>query len=468
MIKIMNRSILLGLATLVLATGCRKRDAVLADNLVNFQTDAQGLTENENSIDIRLTLTRGTDRDIPVTVNFTMEGLVYGTDFTTTPAANGNSISLTIPSGNNEVVLRVDKAPGALFDGDEKINFEIYSSGSPVLIGVKKQFTLTFSELVANTSSMMVDGGGATFPNKVFIDLSANRQTAVQRTNWDLGFYTGSDDFRVILNSSVGMMAKQINKNDLTQVTALDTVGFSTEVAFSQFAPTIESLAYIDYPDGDLTRTAIAAISANASDNKVYIVNMGSGIGTPAPARGWKKIRVIRNASGGYTLQHADISSSTFQEVQIGKDENYFFKYVSFASGAVEVEPEKNKWDLAWTYFSNVADFGTGEVPYMYQDIILQNKRVTVAKVMTADKAFAEFSEADLSAGLDFKSAQTSIGADWRSGGGPGSGPAIRTDRYYIVKDADENYYKVKFTGLTNNGERGYPSFEAALVKRGS
>jgi hypothetical protein len=81
-------------------------------------------------------------------------------------------------------------------------------------------------------------------------------------------------------------------------------------------------------------------------------------------------------------------------------------------------------------------------------------------------KAYADFSEADLT-GLDFLRGQTSIGADWRSGGGPGSAPAVRTDRYYIIKDGNENYYKIKFTGLTNNGERGYPSFEGALVKRG-
>jgi hypothetical protein len=166
-------------------------------------------------------------------------------------------------------------------------------------------------------------------------------------------------------------------------------------------------------------------------------------------------------------LQHADIGATSFQEVQVTKDENYFFKYVSFANGAVNVEPEKKKWDLAWTYFSNSVNFGTGEVPYLYQDIILQNRNVSVAKVMIADKAFADFSEADL-AGLTFQTSQISIGADWRSGGGPGSGPAVRTDRYYIVKDGDENYYKVKFLSLTNNGERGYPSFEAVLVKRGA
>lgn len=462
----MNKGLLIGMAVLLFAAGCRKRDAALADNLVNFETSAQGISESENSIIVKLTLSRGTDRDIPVTINLSADGLVYGTDFTTSPAASNNTLSVTIPSGNNETSFTVTKAPGALFDGDERITFDIYSSGSPVLIGVRKQYELSFSELVANTSNVMVEGGGANFPNKVFIDLSANRQTSVLRTNWDLGFYTGSDDYRVILNSSAAMMAKQINKNDLSQVTALDTVGFSTEVAFSQFAPTTASLPYIDYPNGDLTRTAIASIAADAADNKVYIVNMGTGVGTPAPARGWKKIRIIRNAAGGYTLQHADIGATSFQEVQVTKDENYFFKYVSFANGAVNVEPEKKKWDLAWTYFSNTVNFGTGEVPYLYQDIILQNRNVTVAKVLTADKAFADFSEADL-AGLNFQSSQVAIGADWRSGGGPGTAPAVRTDRYYIVKDGDENYYKVKFTSLTNNGERGYPSLEAALVKRG-
>ena len=465
--QLLSKVMMMSLAVLLFVSGCRKRDAALPDNLVNFETDTQGMAEAENSATVRLKLVRGTDQNIPVTINFSLEGLEYGTDFTTVPAATNNSISLTIPSGNNETSFVVNKTPGTLFDGDEKINFSIYSSGSPVLIGVRKEFILSFSQIVANAVNLMVNGGGVSFPNKVFIDLSANRQTAVNRTSWDLGFYSGADDFRVILNSSSAMMAKQLDKNDLTQVTSLDTVGFSTEVAFSQFAPSALSLPYIDYPNGDLTRTAIAAVSANASENKVYIINQGLGIGTPAPERGWKKVRILRNAAGGYTLQYADIAATTFQEIQVSKSEDYFFKYISFANGAVNVEPEKDKWDLAWTYFSNVTNFGGGEVPYLFQDIMLQNRNVGVAKVMTSTKAYADFTEADL-AGLTFATAQASIGADWRAGGGPTSAPAVRTDRYYIIRDGNDNYYKVKFTSLTNNGERGYPSFEAALVKKGA
>jgi hypothetical protein len=462
-----TRAGLVLLSAVIVLSACRKRpDVSLPDNLVTFETSAQGLSSSENSISVKVKLSRGTDKDIPVTINVTPQNAVYGTDFTTVPATNASGqIVVTIPSGNNEASFTVSKVPGVLYDGNEKIVFDLYSSASPILIGASKQFTLTFAELIATSASATIDGGGATFPNKVFIDLSANRQVPVLRTNWDLGFYTGPD-YRVILNSSVGMMAKQIAKNDLSQVTAADTIGFSVDVAFSQFAPTTSSLAYIDYPDGDLTKTAIAAVSATATDNKVYIINRGFGVGTPAAERGWKKVRIIRNAAGGYTLQYADIAAATFSSVDISKDDAYFFKYVSLSTGAVSVEPEKKKWDIAWTYFSNVTNFGTGEVPYLFQDIILQNRNVSVAKVLVTTRAYADFSEADLST-LTFSSVQTAIGSDWRSGGGPGSAPSIRTDRYYVIKDGDNNYYKLRFTALTQNGERGYPAFEVTLVKRG-
>ena len=455
----------LSLSVLLILSACRKKDAPLPDNLVEFESNEQGISESSSSMVIKVKLSRATDKDIPMTVSIVPTGVAYTTDFTTVPAATAGAIPLTILSGNAETSLTINKTNGVLFDGDEKVVFRIESSGSPVIIGTAKEFTLKFAELVASNSSMVMDGGGATFGNKVFIDLSANKQIAVQRSKWDLGFYTHPDSFRVILNSSSAMMAKQINKNDLNAVTAADTVGFSTDVTFNQAAPVTEALSYIDYPNGDLSKTAIASIATTAADNKVYIINRGTGIGN-SPARGWKKIRVLRNASGGYTVQHADIGATSFQEITIAKDDTYFFKYISFENGAIEVEPAKKKWDISWTYFANVTNFGTGEVPYLFQDIILSNRNVQVAKVMTATKAYADFAEADISA-QTFTSTQTSIGSDWRSGGGPSTSPAVRTDRYYIIKDGDNNYYKIRFTALTQNGERGYPAFEFALIKRG-
>ena len=453
-------------------SACRKKDAIAPDNLVNFEITTIGITAAENSATLKLKTTAAVTQNTDVLVRVTAQNAVYGTEFTTSSPINvttgpeAGTFKVTIPSGNNEVSFTISKVAGTLYDGDEKLFLDIYSSATPVIIGASKQLVVNFAELVSTTTLAVVNGGGATYPNKVFIDLSANRQTTAARTGWDLGFYNGADDFRVTLNSSVNMMAKQLSKNDLNAVTAADTVGYSADVAFSQTAPAITQLPYIDYPDGALTKTAIAAVSATATDNKVYIINRGNSVGTPAPVRGWKKIRIIRNASGGYTLQHADIAATTFSSVDISKDDAYFFKVVSFETGSAIVEPQKKKWDITWTYFANVTNFGAGEVPYMFQDIILINRNVQIAKVMEATKAFAAFAETDIAA-QTFLTTQNAFAADWRSGGGPGTAPAVRTDRYYIIKDGDNNYYKIRFTALTQNSERGYPAYESVLVKKG-
>jgi hypothetical protein len=465
-----SRVVTFSICAMLLFGACRKREGItLPDNLVTFNSTELGMSESETSLPVKVKLSRGTDKEVEITVNFTTQGVTYGTDFTTTPAAVSGVISVVVPMGNNEATFTITKAPNALFDGDEKINFELHSSASPVLIGAVKTFTLEFKELVAANSSMLINGGGATYPNKVFIDLSANRQTPVLRTNWDLGFYSDPTDFRVILNSTVGMMAKQIDKSDLNLVSATDTAGFTETVAYSPFAPDPSQMPYVDYPNGDITRTAIAPISATATDNKVYIINRGSGIGSPAPARGWKKIRVIRNANGGYTVQHADIAATSFTSVDIPKNAAYFFNYFSFESGAVTVEPEKTKWDIAWNYGGFLTNFGGGEVPYMFQDLIFQNRNVQVAKVLSSTKAYESFTEASLTDGTipaaSWNSSQVSIGSDWRQ---TTPSPAqARSDRYYIVMDGNNNYYKLKFTGLTDGGVRGFPAIAYELIKRG-
>ncbi|MGB3007539.1 MAG: HmuY family protein [Chitinophagaceae bacterium] len=460
------KGILFFITAIVMMAACRKRDAELPGLLVNFENSSQGITTGESFLEQRLVLSRVAEEDISISLKLSEQGVVHGTDYTTEPVAVSGNINLVIPAGSNAVSFRISKVNGILFDGDEKIFFDINSTGIPSQPGIKKQLTVGFEELIAKDATAVINGGGLLYPNKVFIDLSASRETPVVRTAWDLGFYTGTDDFRVVLNSSSAMMAKQINKNDLTQVTAADTIGFSSDVAFSLFSPTTTSLPYIDYPTGDLTKTAIASVSSIESNNKVYIVNRGLGIGSPASARGWKKIRIIRNATGGYILEQADIAASTFTSIDIPKDEAYFFKYVSFENGIVMVEPQKKKWDIAWSYFSNVTNFGAGEVPYLYQDFILINRNVQAAKVITGSIPFSTFDSTHIGT-VAFSSGQNVIGADWRSGGGPTSGPAVRTDRYYIIKDGVGNYYKIRFTSLTKNGERGYPAYEVILVKKG-
>lgn len=307
---------------------------------------------------------------------------------------------------------------------------------------------------------------GSAAGNSVYLDLSADKQTTALRAGWDLGFYCGSD-FRVILNNTTSAGAKVLTQNDLTTVGAADTIGLT--LATSQTNPLPEQLAWFDNVAGDLTKTVIPAVSATDADNKVIILNRGTGGGIAA--RPWIKLRVLRNTSGGYTLQYAGIQETVFKILQIPKDAFYHFKSISFENGMVDAQPEKEKWDLVWTYSVFETNFGAGQVPYNFSDLIAVNYLAGVsvatkiyADVATANAAYTAFNKDSVNNTI-LVSNRWAIGSGWRSTQ-PATG--ARTDRFYIIKDANGNYYKFKCLAMgvgTDGGTRGKPEFKYALIK---
>ena len=322
--------------------------------------------------------------------------------------------------------------------------------------------------------------GGANQPNQVYLDLSTGTSTSVNRTAWDFGF-SGGSEFRVVINGSIKMAVKKLETSDITLPQVIDvtvTVGAGT---------TLSSNGFVDNPTGILAGagagigTAIAEISANDADNKVYLVNLGNAVSTTAAAtgsvsvdgeaRGWKKVRILRSGNW-YKIQYADLASTSFTEKTISKNEDYNFTFFSLTSGAtVAVEPQKAKWDLNFTTFTNYLNMGSGEVTYGYSDFIVSNMKggTQVYQVLTtADVNYAAFTKANVVEANFTISAtdQRVIGANWRNGGGPSSLPSIKTDRFYVVKDVAGNYYKVKFLTMTNDaGVRGNATLEYAILK---
>lgn len=239
--------------------------------------------------------------------------------------------------------------------------------------------------------------------------------------------------------------------------------------------------AYVDGPDGNITLTAMAEVSSNDADNKVYLVNLGHAVSTIAPAtgsvnaygdaRGWRKIRVLRSGSD-YKLQYASPDATTFSEVTITKNAAYNFTFFSFNTNTVvTAEPEKAKWDLNFTSFTNLTNFGTGMVSYPYQDFIVTNRNggTRAYQVLNSEGVlYQNFALANVTTSkfdLDSSIDQRVIGANWRNGGGPSTLPSPRDDRFYVLKDAAGNIYKIRFIAMTNGaGERGNPTFEYARL----
>ncbi len=321
-------------------------------------------------------------------------------------------------------------------------------------------------------TEMTLDGGegGSSAQNSVFVDLSAAMQSSVKRESWDLGFYSGSQ-FRVKLNNTSGASAIQVDATDLNDVdeNTLDledlAIPLGTPGEFSLF----------DDVSGDITKTVIAEVSSTEAENKVYVVNpIGGSHGATIDADKVYKIRILRSGDD-YTLQYAKLNASSYETLTIAKDANYNFKYVSFVSGEVTVEPAKADWDFEWTWSLDAGTMPTGATyPYGFSDLVFINHLggVTATEVLVETVAYADFGEADL-AGITFSADRNTIGANWRSTA-PATG--AKQDRFYVIKDSAGNIYKVRFISMgaqsgetppADGGKRGYPELEYQLVKRG-
>ncbi len=303
-----------------------------------------------------------------------------------------------------------------------------------------------------------VNGGGAAYPNTAYIQFRTGTQTAVARESWDLAFSTGSD-FKVLINGTTGAMASATGETDINAVYAADMTA-ADSAALVLTHTNLVGIEHVDDASNPLSSPAISAISATEGSNEVYILSRGA---SAVDAKPLKKIRIIRNGEG-YTLQHADADAAAFTSVDIAKDGDLNFVYFSFEDGIVNVEPGKAAWDIAWTAGTSSTSFGGAPLAYFFQDLVYHNiyGGSAAAEVLEEDIAYENFTEQDAQALTFSTTDRLTIGSNWRTTmPSPGE---IKQDRYYIVKDSEENIYKVRFLSLTKDGERGKPSLEFELV----
>ena len=349
--------------------------------------------------------------------------------------------------------------------------------------------------------------GGFNQANRVYFDLSTGTQSSSRRDSWEIAVYNGSQN-RIYLNNSLLVSAVELEGiNDITTVTesttltspvtlnALDqtftattvTVSTVTElmqglpVGYYQYGDLSAGISFTDSKEGELTGTAFGDISTTDSDNNVYIVNLGNDIpttnngtlNTTGDPRGFMKVRVLTDGSN-YTIQYALLSNTVdYSEITVTKDSSYNLTAVSLTDGQiVNVEPESSNWDIDFGgVFSYYGQQGTLAAGLTYSDYTLHNTlsgvglyQITVEDDTTP--SYTNFTLTNINEANFIYNDRTVIGSDWRALDYLTGETSVREDRYYIVKDTDNNYYKLRFTAVeSETGERGYPQFQYELLE---
>lgn len=441
--------------------------------VIAFKDSSENFTEDSSEHQIELVYSEQAPEDGHIEISFTTENLNYGEDFVTNPAASQTTLMLPVKQGTLGTSFVLNKLIDALPNEEKSVTFsisEIYIENNLAYTQGNTSTTIFYNPSAALGGTLTPEIGGPNQPNQVYISLSTKQETIIQRDTWDLAFYSG-DDFRVKLNGSIYMFAAALDHTNIDDVSQADIGNLKTDMDF--LVP--NSDVFVDNPNGDIEDTAISAISADADENPVYLLKMGYKVGTETPspggvavageARGYKKIKIIRQGED-YILQYASLNDTSHQEIVLSKSTAYNFSFFSFdTENTISVEPKKEHWDLNFTVKTEIQELPEGGYSaYGFSDYVETNTlgNVKAYRVSTDTKDYESFTKTDIDEN-EFLLNQRVIGDSWRNVTPPNR--EINTTIFYVLKDANGNYYKIKFLSLLNeNGVRGYPELKYELL----
>ncbi|TRX58426.1 hypothetical protein FNH22_13860 [Fulvivirga sp. M361] len=440
-------------------TACSDDDSDPIPFGVNFNNTELGITGTGTEIEATIVFSRPATASGSLSLSIAPGSMSYGetNQFYTKPEAQNNRVILNFEQGAESVNFKISAGKSLNIKQDESISIRLEESDNTIFtLGTNIQLNVLFTEnFTSPGATIELDAGGSDFTKQAFVDLSKSSQTTVNKYSWDLGFFNGEGHF-VIINNVAAAMARPLDKTDLTQVSAADTLGFATSMVTNGFSPNANA-NWVDSPDGSLENTALGPIQPTATDNKVFILKRtGSD-------EHWKKIRILQSGSN-YTIQHADIEDTEFSTLEVVKNTTHNFTFIDLDNGMVPVEPEKDLWDIQYGSYTNVLG---GTIPYNFKDYIIINRNSTSAAmvIIEGDINFENFTLAQAQQ-LEFSNEINSIGSSWRQGGGPGTPPSLFEDRFYVIIDSKGNYYRLKFNRLfRSDNERGFPEFSYELLQ---
>jgi len=275
---------------------------------------------------------------------------------------------------------------------------------------------------------------------RTYYDLETDMVVARHRKrDWDLGFSSVEGDQRIRLNSS-----------RLMSVYRIDGVPFEDIGSVQGEGP------LYDRADG-----TEAALDDWQSGDGVYVINRGYD--AEVNDMGKVKVELQSMDATGFTLRYAVLGSSDIQEVFVPKDETVNMVMLSFDEGVQNLEPPKEDWDILFTHYTLFFDelFGQQNIQYLVAGALINPYQVEAQ-----DLDLTEFDDIDVDylQGVDLTSEEDVIGYDWKEFTLIGESYAI-LDNAYAIRTVEGNDYKFQFTNfLDENGERGAPTFQAALV----
>jgi len=140
----------------------------LTNPQINFSQSVGSIAENGGVFNLPISLNSSmlSNEVVKVAVSNVSGGAVYGTNYTTNPAALADTITLTLNKNSNTVAIPLTVIDNSTFNSNRVIRFELVNNTAGVSLGINPIFTLTITENDPNSSCQCIGEAPALiYPN---------------------------------------------------------------------------------------------------------------------------------------------------------------------------------------------------------------------------------------------------------------------------------------------------------------
>lgn len=291
---------------------------------------------------------------------------------------------------------------------------------------------------------------GVNYDTMVFVNLNTGESKYSAIKDYDLAFEASPQGQYIYLNTGKYMFAWRSSSTDLVNT---DTTGLVWATDADTWL-------------GDSTAFGKNTDAQGNCNTNVVIIDRGkyNHFGSDR----YRKLQLVSVSAIAYVIRYSKLNNTDYHEFTIPKDDTYALMYFSFTDGGkmVSLAPPKNQWDIVFTryihtYWEETLQFRF----YLVNGTMTNIWNNTTCSILKKDsvpgyKPFEQFNHNDIPL-FPFYTQANLMGFDWKDFDFNTNLYYIIPDLYYVIKDRNNEYYKLKYYDFYNQqGVRGCPAFQ--------
>lgn len=289
---------------------------------------------------------------------------------------------------------------------------------------------------------------GENYSNQLWFDFETQKTTVNEYGNWDIGLSCENEPSVIICGG----------KNTNFSVAEFQNVTFKDIDASYLTSANWK----FDHPSGNIDSSAFGRCFEKVVDGyegkpSIFVLDLGED---SLKSFRYIKIQFIGVKGGAYQFKwgYVNVPAVAYLTQMITDPTKNYVYYSFLKKDLVENEPVASEnWDLVFTTYKESIKDKNG-VPYSYiiRGALANLKTISVAQIdngityEACDKNFAKLQS--------FTNNADEIGYDWKEYNQSTGKYTIVPKRFYIVKTAANEYFKLKFVDFYDDqGRKGYP-----------